>query len=75
IGGSPFAEGATGNIVTEVLVFLLEAMGLRTGVDIDLLLKARTLLAAAMPGEPLYGHVANAGVPKGFVPATGRPVP
>lgn len=72
IGGSPFAQGATGNIVTEDLVFLLEAMGLKTGVDIDLLLKARALLAAALPGEPLYGHLVNAGVPKGFVSASQR---
>lgn len=70
LGGCPYAPGATGNIVTEDLVFLLEAMGLRTGVDIDRLLEARTLLAQALPDEPLYGHLVDAGLPKGFVAAT-----
>lgn len=70
LGGCPYAPGATGNIVTEDLVFLLEAMGLRTGIDIDRLLRARALLAEALPGEPLYGHVADAGVPKDFTPAS-----
>ena len=55
LGGCPFAPGASGNIVTEDLVFLLEAMGLRTGIDIEGLVAARSLLAEALPGEPLYG--------------------
>ena len=63
IGGCPFAPGATGNIVTEDLVFMLEAMGLDTGVDLDKLLVARKVLAAAVPGEDLYGYVPAAGVP------------
>jgi hydroxymethylglutaryl-CoA lyase len=66
IGGCPYAPGATGNIVTEDLVFLLEAMGLRTGVDMDKLVAARAIVAEALPGEPLYGHVPEAGLPKGF---------
>ncbi len=45
-------------------------MGLRTGVDLERLLGARALLAEVLPGEPLYGHVADAGPPKGFVPAS-----
>ncbi|MFZ4806225.1 MAG: hydroxymethylglutaryl-CoA lyase [Hyphomicrobiaceae bacterium] len=72
LGGCPYAPGASGNIVTEDLVYLLEAMGLRTGVDIDGLLAARALLLAGLPGETLYGHVADAGLPKGFVPASSR---
>jgi hydroxymethylglutaryl-CoA lyase len=63
IGGCPFAPGATGNIVTEDLVFMLEAMGLHTGVDLDALLAARKVLAAAVPDEDLYGYVPAAGVP------------
>jgi len=63
IGGCPFAPGATGNIVTEDLVFMLEAMGLDTGVDLDKLLAARKILAAAVPNEELYGYVPAAGVP------------
>jgi hydroxymethylglutaryl-CoA lyase len=67
LGGCPYAPGATGNIVTEDLVFLLESMGLRTGVDLEKLIAARAVIAAALPGEPLYGHLADAGLPKGFV--------
>ena len=65
IGGCPFAPGATGNIVTEDLVFMLESMGLNTGIDLDKLLAARQVLAAAVPGEELYGYVPAAGLPLG----------
>lgn len=70
LGGCPYAPGATGNIVTEDLVFLLESMGLSTGVDIERLVEARAALAEGLPGVELVGHVADAGLPKGFVPAT-----
>ncbi|SAK88737.1 pyruvate carboxyltransferase [Caballeronia calidae] len=72
LGGCPYAPGATGNIVTEDLVFLLESMGYDTGVDVDALIAARTILAEALPGEALYGHVKDAGLPKGFTYADGR---
>ena len=75
LGGCPYSPGATGNIVTEDLVYLLESMGLDTGIDLDRLMAARAILADALPGEPLYGHVADSGVHKGFhyaVPGTGR---
>jgi hydroxymethylglutaryl-CoA lyase len=72
LGGCPFAPGASGNIVTEDLVFMLESMGLRTGIDLEQLLALRKILEAGIPGEPLYGYVPLAGVTKGFVPATGR---
>jgi hydroxymethylglutaryl-CoA lyase len=72
LGGCPYAPGATGNIVTEDLAFLLEAMGYDTGVDIDSLIAARAILAQALPGEALYGHVQDAGLPKGFSYADGR---
>jgi len=65
IGGCPFAPGATGNIVTEDLVFMLEAMGLHTGVDLEKLLAAREILASAVPNEELYGYVPAAGLPRG----------
>lgn len=64
LGGCPFAPGASGNIVTEDLVFMLEAMGLRTGIDLDQLLGVRTILREALPDEPLYGFVPDAGLPK-----------
>ncbi len=66
LGGCPFAPGASGNIVTEDLVFLLESMGLRTGVDIEALLAVRADVQGALPDETLYGFVADAGLPKGF---------
>ncbi len=69
LGGCPFAPGASGNIVTEDLVFMLEAMGLRTGIDLDRLMACREVLRAAVPGEPLYGFVPDAGVPLGFAAA------
>jgi len=69
LGGCPYAPGATGNIVTEDLVFLLESMGLSTGVDIERLVEARAVLAEGLPEVELVGHIADAGLPKGFVPA------
>jgi hydroxymethylglutaryl-CoA lyase len=66
IGGCPYAPGATGNIVTEDLVFMLEAMGLDTGIDMARLLDARKFLAEGLPGEPIYGYVPDAGLPKNF---------
>ena len=66
LGGCPYAPGATGNIVTEDLVFMLEAMGLRTGVDVDALIAAREVLLHGLPDEAIYGNVPEAGLPKGF---------
>ena len=66
LGGCPFAPGASGNIVTEDLVFMLQAMGLETGIDLPKLLKTREILAAALPGETLYGFVPDAGLPLGW---------
>jgi hydroxymethylglutaryl-CoA lyase len=66
LGGCPYAPGASGNVVTEDLVFMFEAMGVRTGVDIEKLLAARAPLAEGLPGEPLYGMTAEAGLPKGW---------
>ncbi|QMW24573.1 hydroxymethylglutaryl-CoA lyase [Sandaracinobacteroides saxicola] len=66
LGGCPFAPGASGNIVTEDLVFMLEAMGLRTGIDLNRLIACRAILSAALPGESLYGFTPDAGLPLGF---------
>ena len=66
LGGCPYAPGASGNVVTEDLVFMFEAMGVRTGIDITRLIAARTPLAAGLPGEPLYGMTPDAGLPMGF---------
>jgi len=68
LGGCPYAPGASGNVVTEDLVFMFEAMGIRTGVDLERLIAARQALAAGLPGEELYGMLPSAGLPKGFEP-------
>lgn len=66
IGGCPYAPGATGNVVTEDVVYLLESMGVDTGVDLERLIAARDVLLEGLPGEAVYGYVQNAGVHKGF---------
>jgi hydroxymethylglutaryl-CoA lyase len=66
LGGCPYAPGASGNVVTEDLVFMFEAMGVSTGVDLAGLLAARAPLRQGLPGEPLYGMTPEAGLPKGF---------
>lgn len=61
LGGCPYAPGASGNLVTEDLVLMLNAMGLKTGIDLDKLLQVRSILTDALPGEPLYGFTPDAG--------------
>jgi hydroxymethylglutaryl-CoA lyase len=63
LGGCPFAPGASGNVVTEDLVFMFEAMGISTGVDITRLIHARQALQDGLPGEPLYGMTPEVGLP------------
>ena len=66
LGGCPYAPGASGNICTEDLIFMLEAMGLTTGVDIDKMLALREEVMAALESQPFHGVIARAGLPKGF---------
>jgi hydroxymethylglutaryl-CoA lyase len=66
LGGCPYAPGASGNVVTEDLVFMFEAMGVRTGVNLEKLFEARDALKAGLPQETIYGMVPEAGLPKGF---------
>lgn len=61
LGGCPFAPGASGNLVTEDLVLMLNSMGLETGIDLEKLIAVRAILAEALPGEPLYGFTPDAG--------------
>ena len=67
LGGCPYAPGASGNVVTEDLVFMFEAMGVATGIDLKMLMAARAALKAGLPGEPVYGMTPEAGLPRGFV--------
>jgi hydroxymethylglutaryl-CoA lyase len=66
LGGCPYAPGATGNIVTEDLAFMLEAMGFETGIDIERLIAVRELVARALPNVVQHGAIAKAGVPRNF---------
>ena len=66
LGGCPFAPGASGNIVTEDLVFMLDAMGLKTGIDIDALLNVRAIVLDALPDEEMYGFTPDAGLPRDY---------
>jgi hydroxymethylglutaryl-CoA lyase len=66
LGGCPFAPGASGNIVTEDLVFMLESMGFSTGIDLPKLLAARAILREGLPGEALHGGLGRAGIPRIF---------
>ncbi|MFL6564098.1 MAG: hydroxymethylglutaryl-CoA lyase [Burkholderiales bacterium] len=66
LGGCPFAPGASGNVITEDLVFMFEAMGISTGIDLERLFEARDILIQGIPDEPVYGHTPLAGLPKGF---------
>jgi hydroxymethylglutaryl-CoA lyase len=66
LGGCPFAPGASGNVITEDLVFMFESMGVATGVDLEKLMAARQLMVEILPEEQTYGHFALAGLPKGF---------
>lgn len=61
LGGCPYAPGASGNLVTEDLVLMLNSMGLETGIDLEKLLAVRSILAEALPDEPLYGFTPDAG--------------
>ena len=64
LGGCPFAPGASGNIATEDLAFMLEELGLRTGIDLERLMATRAILAGSIAAEHLRGHLHEAGIPK-----------
>ncbi len=72
LGGCPFAPGASGNIVMEDLVFMLDSMGLRTGVDIGALLAVREFPASALGADSLAGAIAKAGLPRHYLGAAQR---
>jgi hydroxymethylglutaryl-CoA lyase len=66
LGGCPYAPGATGNIVIEDLVFMLESMGFETGIDIERLLEVRELVHSFLPNVAQHGTIGKAGLPKNF---------
>ncbi|RDU99066.1 hydroxymethylglutaryl-CoA lyase [Trinickia dinghuensis] len=66
IGGCPHAPGASGNASTEDLAFMLDEMGIETGLDIVALLALRADLVRWLPNEMLHGSLSRAGLPKTF---------
>ena len=72
LGGCPFAPGATGNIVMDDLCFMLDSMGLTTGVDLEKLLAVRAIVRAALPDIEMQGALARAGLPRNYVLASER---
>jgi hydroxymethylglutaryl-CoA lyase len=59
LGGCPYAPGASGNLATEDLVYMVHGMGYETGVDLDRLVTAG-LLAEDLLGRPLPGRALKA---------------
>jgi isopropylmalate/homocitrate/citramalate synthase len=59
LGGCPYAKGATGNVATEDLVYMLQGMGIETGIDLDRLIAASVHISRALGRSP-QSHVARA---------------
>jgi len=68
LGGCPFAPGASGNIATEDCVYLLENLGVNTGIDLSALLRLRAKLTDWLSGEEMSGKLLLAGPAKTFAP-------
>lgn len=66
IGGCPHAPGASGNVASEDLAFMLASMGFSTGIDLPALLALREQVAEWLPGMPLHGTLSLAGLPRTF---------
>ncbi|PLP98000.1 hydroxymethylglutaryl-CoA lyase [Cupriavidus pauculus] len=66
IGGCPHAPGASGNVTTEDLAYMLGSMGVDTGLDIDALLALREQVQSWLAGETLHGTLWRAGLPRTF---------
>lgn len=59
IGGCPYAKGATGNVATEDVVYLLHGLGIETGIDLDALVDAGAFISGVLGRKPV-SRVANA---------------
>ncbi len=69
IGGCPHAPGASGNVATEDVAYLFASLGAPTGLHFDRLMALRGRIATWLDGEPLYGAIWRAGLPKTLQPA------
>jgi hydroxymethylglutaryl-CoA lyase len=68
IGGCPHAPGASGNVATEDLTYLMASMDIDTGIDFVKLMALRAQVAQWLAGECLHGSIAQAGLPKTLRP-------
>lgn len=59
LGGCPYARGATGNVATEDVVYLLQGLGIETGIDLDALVDAGAFISEAL-GRPTGSRVGRA---------------
>jgi hydroxymethylglutaryl-CoA lyase len=59
LGGCPYAKGASGNVATEDVVYLLNGLGIETGIDLDALIRAGQQICAVL-GRPTGSRVAKA---------------
>lgn len=59
LGGCPYAKGATGNVATEDVVYMLHGMGIETGIDLDALIDAGQFISDAL-GRPTHSRAAKA---------------
>ena len=66
LGGCPFAPGASGNIPTEDLIYLLKTQGIHTGINLNSLLDFCKFIKDWFPDEKLEGKMSKAGLPVGF---------
>jgi hydroxymethylglutaryl-CoA lyase len=64
IGGCPHAPGASGNVATEDVAYVLASMGVDTGLDFDRLIALRGKVGKWLEGEALHGSIWRAGLPK-----------
>ena len=75
LGGCPYAPGATGNLATEDLVYMLDGLGITTGVDLGAVVETSTFIEPRV-GHPLasrYYRAARAGAVPSSSPRDGRP--
>jgi hydroxymethylglutaryl-CoA lyase len=70
IGGCPHAPGASGNVSTEDLAFMLASMRVDTGIDLHRLIALRARVATWLQGETLHGTLWRAGLPRTFAAAS-----
>ena len=70
IGGCPHAPGASGNVATEDLAYMLASMGIESGQDFDALIALRAKVARWLQGEQMHGTLWRAGLPKTMLAVT-----